>query len=129
MMGVNLTAPPPILSPDKLPAFNIEDADLENLTAEKTFPQQESAHDEFRPVEPLVGPDPYPDKPQYDAVHTAWTEGTWEKEKPGSTAAFVRKWASAFGWDADTLSRVAGMPATLNAQFDNLYVAAPLLTV
>jgi hypothetical protein len=128
MMGVTLTAPPPILSPDKLPAFEIADASLLNLPAKKNFPEEEEAHSEFSPVEPIVGPEPYPEKPQYDAVYAAWTVPTWSTGTPGATTTFVQKWAKAFGWDENAMSQVSTMPTKLKAQFNNLYVAAPLLT-
>ena len=128
MMGVTLTAPPPILSPDKLPRFNIADADLLNLTAQKHFPEQTSPHQEFRPVEPLVDSKSHEDTPQYDAVFDAWTHPAWESVMPGAAARFVQKWARTFGWDAAALSQLAALPAKLEAQFSGLYVVAPLLT-
>jgi hypothetical protein len=39
----------------------------------------------------------------------------------------VASWAKAFGWDV-ALARFAEMPSLLKKRFDNLYVAAPLLT-
>ncbi|MCJ1345798.1 hypothetical protein MMC31_004007, partial [Peltigera leucophlebia] len=66
MMGVLLTAPPPIMAPDKLPTFNIEDADLQELPAEKTFPNSTPSHPEWEPDNPQSG------AAQWKAVHDNW---------------------------------------------------------
>lgn len=50
-----------------------------------------------------------------------------EEEPTSSRTRFVKSWAEAFGWDT-ALAGLAGMPSLLNKRFDNLYVAAPLLT-
>ena len=122
MAGVNLKSPPPRLSPDKLPPYHVEDAEIQNIQADKPFPKQEDAHKEFLPVDPLEG------TAQYDAILKAWAEPAYSTTKPGSTADFVSKWATALLWDAETLKKISSIPPVLKKQFNNLYIAAPLLT-
>lgn len=140
MMGVLLTGPPPFMSEDKLPTFNVLDANLEDLDAVRKFPVPVPASEEW------VGAQPEEGKAQWDEVHKMWETPKWdsdtaaalggkdeeekeerEEEKDGVQTSFVATWAAAFGWDA-ALSKIAKMPPLLEKRFDQLYVAAPLLT-
>lgn len=142
MMGVLLMAPPPFMSEDKLPAFNILDASLEDLDAEKKFPVPVSASKQW------VGAEPQEGKPQWEEVHKLWATPDWDndhsatseedeeekdvegevrEEKVSVQTKFVAMWAAAFGWDG-MLAKVAKVPSLLDKRFDQLYVAAPLLT-
>ena len=55
MTGVLFTAPPPIMAPDKLPAFDIVDTDLVKLTAERPFPPVNPSHSEWKPTKSVEG--------------------------------------------------------------------------
>ncbi|KAK4152314.1 hypothetical protein C8A00DRAFT_16367 [Chaetomidium leptoderma] len=148
MMGVLLQAPPPFMSEDKLQAFKILDADLRNIDAHDNFPiPAPAASDQW------VGAPPLEHEAQWDEVHKAWESPDWdissapaaaaitaveggeeEEEEQGETGesadvqtSFVKTWAAAFGWDAG-LAAVAKMPSLLNSRFNQLYVAAPLVT-
>ncbi|EAQ91833.1 hypothetical protein CHGG_00068 [Chaetomium globosum CBS 148.51] len=145
MMGVLLHAPPPFMSEDKQQTFKILDAELKDIDANDSFPQPVSAGDQWVGAPPLEG------AAQWDEVHKAWATPDWdsvpaaaaaeaageearegegevEAEEPVSVQTmFVTDWATAFGWDK-ALSSIAKMPSLLNRRFDQLYVAAPLVT-
>ena len=119
MAGVRLTAPPPHVSDDPYPVFNILDAELQELTAKKPFPEPEDSSEDWDPVEPLEGEE------QWKIVRKKWAAPDWGEEKVQEE--FVGGWAAALGWDVG-LSQWAKMPKWVNDQFDKLYVAAPLIT-
>lgn len=144
-MGVLLHAPPPFMSEDKQQTFKILDAELKDIDANDSFPQPVSAGDQWVGAPPLEG------AAQWDEVHKAWATPDWdsvpaaaaaeaageearegegevEAEEPVSVQTmFVTDWATAFGWDK-ALASIAKMPSLLNRRFDQLYVAAPLVT-
>lgn len=120
MMGVLLTAPPPNMAPDKLPTFNIEDADLQEIPAEKNFPNPNLSHTEWEPDDPQSG------VAQWKAVQDSWTNPTWGIGSEGQMG-FVGKWAEVFGWDT-AMSKLAAFPWGLQERFEELYVVAPLMT-
>ncbi|KAK4136039.1 hypothetical protein BT67DRAFT_440170 [Trichocladium antarcticum] len=133
MMGVLLMAPPPFMSADKLQAFQILDADRQDLDGKKQFPVVVPASGDWLGVTP--SPDQEP-AAQWEAVRTAWETPDWDPastsgpvaaEGGGVQTSFVASWAKAFGWDG-ALAAMAKMPSLLDKRFDNLYVAAPLLT-
>ncbi|KAI9648823.1 hypothetical protein NHQ30_003464 [Ciborinia camelliae] len=117
MMGVLFIAPPPIIAADPFPAFNIEDASLVSLQAEKPFPDFKDAHPDWIPTKPAPG------EKQWKDVHDYW-----EKPVMGLPAQedFVTMFKSAFAW-GDKISKWK-MPERLGKKFDDLYIAAPLLT-
>lgn len=150
MMGVLLYAPPPFMSEDKQQTFKILDAELKDIDAHDPFPLPVPADDQWVGAPPLKG------AAQWDEVHKAWATPDWdsapaaaataaaapisavgagngaEEEKAGEEPVsmqtmFVKDWATAFGWDK-ALASVAKMPSLLNRRFDQLYVAAPLVT-
>ena len=120
-MGLLLTAPPPTMSPDKLPASNLGDAELEELRAKRHFPPGQQSHPEWEPVAPLEG------KEQWDVVHDNWQEPAWGMGEDGSKG-FVSKWAEVFKWDMPAMSQLAAIPTRLEKGFMDPYVAAPLVT-
>ncbi|KAA8647060.1 hypothetical protein EYZ11_008797 [Aspergillus tanneri] len=120
MMGLQLTAPPPTLSPDKLPQFNIEQADLQRIPAEKPFPPCVPSHPEWEP-------DTAHGTSQWTEVRDHWATPDWSTGEDGQKG-FVETWAKTFRWDSEFLSTLAPMPQTLKKDFLNLYVAAPLMT-
>lgn len=120
MMGVLLSAPPSIMAPDKLAVFKIEDADLRELSAKKNFPSPTPSHPEWEPDAPLVG------AAQWEAVHDNWVNPVWKTGDEGQ-AGFVKKWVEVCGWDK-AMSLLAKIPERVEARFEELYVAAPLLT-
>ncbi|RWA09800.1 hypothetical protein EKO27_g5282 [Xylaria grammica] len=131
MMGVSLTAPPPQMSDDRLQIFDILDADLQSLISEKPFPEPPPPHPYWDPVAPLPGAQQWADvrstweKPDWD---TNEVSGSGQKQaEPGVQTQFVTGWAESFGWDV-ALAQLAKIPKKLDDLFDELYVAAPLLT-
>lgn len=120
MMGVLLTAPPPHIAPDKLPTFNIEDADLQELRAEKSLPNPTQSHTDWEPDDPQAG------VAQWKAVQASWMNPAWGIGSEGQMG-FVGKWADALGWD-NAMSQLAAFPVRLQERFEELYVAAPLMT-
>ncbi|KAK4142996.1 uncharacterized protein C8A04DRAFT_12761 [Dichotomopilus funicola] len=157
MMGVLLTGPPPTMSEDKLQTFIILDADRVDLDAKKLFPAVTLASGDWVGiVDPPDAGTPKQWEDVRKAWETpAWDQAAEEVEAAGAAGApvegepeeveeaekteeageepsscrtqFVKSWAEAFGWDT-ALAGLAGMPSLLNKRFDNLYVAAPLLT-
>lgn len=121
MMGVLFTAPPPTMAPDKLPTFNITDADLQELIAENAFPAPQPSHGEWEPDAPAE------EEEQWEDVREKWETPEWGTGDDGQ-AGFVGSWAKAFGWDVAVLKMLAGIPKRLDAAFGEVYVAAPLLT-
>jgi hypothetical protein len=120
MMGVLLTAPPPIMSVDKLPTFNIADADLQALPAKRAFPTPTASHADWEPGA-------YPkDTTPWDAVRDYWVDPLWKTGDDGQMG-FVKTWTQALGWD-QALAQVAGMPKRLYQKFGEVYVAAPEMT-
>jgi len=122
MMGILLTAPPATIAPDKLKTFNIEDAELQELTAKKTFPIPESSYAELEPDAPAAD-----EKQQWDNVKGKWESPDWGTGDDGQ-AGFVDIWAREFGWDVGVLKAMAAIPKRLDNMFETYYVAAPLMT-
>ncbi len=123
MMGVLLTAPPPVMAPDKLPVFKIASADLQNLPAKKPFPPSKPAHGEWEPAPLLEGDQ------QWKTVRAKWREP--DPNDRDVQTQFVKTWVNALGWAPEKkaqLPQQAKMPARVYEQFNVLYVQAPLLT-
>ncbi|KAH6844551.1 hypothetical protein B0I37DRAFT_377763 [Chaetomium sp. MPI-CAGE-AT-0009] len=155
MMGVLLYAPPPTMSEDKQQTFKILDANLKDIYANDPFPVPGPADDQWVGAPPLAHEAQWNEvhnawaKPDWDTLPAAAAaagvgeaaadvagggeEGKHEqaeeqaKEKESMQTMFVKDWATAFGWDK-ALASVAKMPSLLNRRFDQLYVAAPLVT-
>ncbi|KAI0890544.1 uncharacterized protein GGS22DRAFT_151195 [Annulohypoxylon maeteangense] len=119
MMGVKITAPKPQLSDDPFPAFNVDDANLQRLLAEKAFPPFPDADQAWAPDVPLE------DEGQFDAVYTDWTTPSMGDE---GQKGFVSTLAQCMTWDdVPGLKEMASIPTQLAKKFKNLYVAAPLI--
>ncbi len=135
MMGLRVIAPKPLRSRDPFDVVNAADAARETITADKSFPAPGPSNDGWIPLPSKVDllPDqPPPDKEavrqaniaQYAAVKTAWETPVWKREE---TEGFVAEWQKALKWDEGIgLEKLVGMPAKVKANFDDLYVAAPL---
>ncbi|KAI1198695.1 putative transcriptional activator srcap-like protein [Nemania serpens] len=123
LAGIRLTAPPPRMSKDPYPVFDILDAELRELTAEKPFPKPDDCNQDFASAEPLE------DEEQWKIVKQKWGAPDWDGEtgERHVQEEFVGGWTQALGWDAG-LSQWAKIPRWVNDQFDKLYVAAPLVT-
>ncbi|KAG5661276.1 hypothetical protein KAF25_005398, partial [Fusarium avenaceum] len=122
IMGVLMQGPPAVMSEDTLKAFNILDAGLEDLPADKSFPDPEWSDKSWEPDEPKKG------AAQWHAVHDKWKSPDWnERRSKDAQTGFVDTWAKTFGWDS-ALSGLAKIPKLLDERFDNLYVNAPLIT-
>ncbi|KHN98868.1 uncharacterized protein MAM_03330 [Metarhizium album ARSEF 1941] len=121
LAGVRLTAPPPHMSNDPYPVFNMLDAELEELTAQEPFPEDEGSNENWDPAEPLQTTE------QWELVREKWAVPDWDQGTGQVQEEFVSGWTVALGWDAG-LSQWAKIPQWVNAQFDRLYVAAPLIT-
>lgn len=91
-MDVFLTVPPPTLSADKLPVFEIEDSDLVKLDSDKPFPEMPPSAEEWEPANPL------PDSQQWEDVHKAWEQPSLETGDQGQLGS-VSRWHKAFNWD------------------------------
>lgn len=109
------------MSNDPYPVFNILDAELQELTAQKPFPKPEDSSEDWDPAEPLEG------KEQWKTLREKWATPDWDEGKGRIQEEFVGGWAAALGWDAG-LSQLSKMPKWVNDHFDKLYVAAPLMT-
>ncbi|KAL8372578.1 hypothetical protein RB595_002087 [Gaeumannomyces hyphopodioides] len=121
LMGVLVTAPKPIKSRDNLPVYNIADATLVRLTAEKVFPKPAASNADWEPAEP-----PKDAVEHYGAVLEVWKKPTLGS---GGRRGFVDSWASAFGWGQDKMAgKMGAMPKKIRSRFEKLYVAAPLMT-
>lgn len=125
MMGVQVKPPPPVISDDPFPKFNIIDASIKGINA-KYSASHDPANAEFFPVDPIPDTDPKPAKDQYTVVHDAWGNPIWGTGDDGR-AGFVSRWADAFGW-GKAMDGLSDLLKKLDNQFFNLYVAAPLLT-
>ncbi|KAI1171807.1 hypothetical protein F4777DRAFT_593405 [Nemania sp. FL0916] len=125
MSGVLITAPKPTMAPDPFPPYIVADADLQRLLSERPFPTIATANDAWAPGPPLTEGGP---EDQYNAVHDAWAEpllGTGDEGSQG----FVGILAESLKWKlVDDLKSIASIPQRLNRKFNDLYVAAPLLT-
>ncbi|KAL2107140.1 hypothetical protein VUR80DRAFT_5667 [Thermomyces stellatus] len=117
MTGVLFTAPPPVMSKDKLQVFDIIDSSLMKVPSDKGFPLPEKGHSDWDPVPPAGGKDPW------DAVRSRWKTPAWDTD----ATQFVKSWINAFSWD-QKLSDFAKMPKFLEKRFNQLYVAAPMMT-
>ncbi|KAI1098286.1 hypothetical protein F4804DRAFT_132081 [Jackrogersella minutella] len=140
MSGVLFMAPPPVMSQDRLPVFNIMDATLQEIDAEKGFPAIEYSNSDWEPDQPTTDP-----SKQWAAVQDKWKTPGWDSDDDddfsteGSPEAaveedardvqkqFVQSWAEAFQWDS-ALSAIAKMPRMLDKRFNELFVAAPMMT-
>ncbi|PHH93130.1 hypothetical protein CDD83_510 [Cordyceps sp. RAO-2017] len=121
MMGVQITAPKPTISPDPFPAFKVADADLQSLIAERLFPQSVDTDAAWAPTESNADV-----KKQYQDALDGWTN-------PAAGAdmqkGFVGALADCLKWDnVKALQSIAGIPERLKNGFMDSYVAAPLLT-
>ncbi|EFY85733.1 putative transcriptional activator srcap-like protein [Metarhizium acridum CQMa 102] len=121
LAGVRLTAPPPHMSNDPYPVFNILDAELQELTAEEPFPQSEGSNQDWDPAESPQTIE------QWEMVREQWAVPDWDQGTGKVQEVFVSSWMAALGWDA-RLSQWAKMPKWVHHQFDGLYVDAPLMT-
>ncbi|KAI1092447.1 hypothetical protein F5B19DRAFT_209814 [Rostrohypoxylon terebratum] len=141
MTGVLFMAPPPVMSQDRLPVFNIMDAMLQEIDAEKGFPSEEDSSPDWKPDQPTIVP-----SEQWTAVHDKWKTPAWntdDYDKETSTEGgqerevveesrdvqtqFVESWVEAFQWNS-ALSTFARMPRMLDKRFNELFVAAPMMT-
>ncbi|KAF5621321.1 uncharacterized protein FTJAE_11350 [Fusarium tjaetaba] len=121
MTGVRVTAPKPTMSPDPFPPYKVADADLQELTAERSFPGMVTAEDAWAPVKPNDDI-----KQRYEDVHDAWVSPALEEK---SQQDFVGALAQSLGWgDVSQLKSIAAIPERLKRGFMNMYVASPLLT-
>lgn len=122
MMGVLFNVPPPILSPDKLPPTTTADKTIVDIAAHRKFPVINSSADEWEPA-------PSVKEGQWNAVHDAWKNPTLGTGSRGA-ARFVDLFASAFHWDKTgfKLTSLASLPKRMDARFDDLFVAAPLIS-
>jgi hypothetical protein len=118
-------APLPRMSNDPYPPFKVADADLQSLTAEKPFPPWSETSGVWAPRKPYTGNEI---AKQYEAVEKTWANPGWGTGDDGQSG-FVKMWATAFGWDSGLMSSVAAIPKRLSKQFNNLYIAAPMLTI
>lgn len=133
MMGIRLTAPPPILSKDPFPAYKIEDATLVRIKSAKRFPKPAGATAAFGPAPAITGETQAEKAKQWTAVYDTWvaaSDAQAQKVKESAKPGFVDKWAETLGWDASVLKGLGRMPRRLRNQkvFDNYYVAAPLIS-
>lgn len=121
MTGVRVTAPKPTMSPDPFPAYKVADADLQELTAERSFPGMATAEDAWAPVKPNDDV-----KQRYEDIHDAWVSPALEEK---GQQDFVGALAQSLGWsDVSHLKSIAGIPERLKRGFMNMCVASPLLT-
>ncbi|KAI0190074.1 hypothetical protein EV127DRAFT_340291 [Xylaria flabelliformis] len=135
MAGVLFRAPPPVMSTDKLEVFDIIDSMLTRINSDRGLPFIEHCHSDWAPAPP--------DDHQYEKVRGAWEKPLWDRnqdedeQKPvvgaqaeeaeGVQTEFVSSWIDTFKWDKG-LSAFAKMPKLLHKRFNELYVAAPLMT-
>jgi hypothetical protein len=133
MMGLSLLSPKPFRSHEPFDVFDAEDANMSRITARKNFPGPEYASDLWTPQ--LSKVDRLPEeatedekreavKGQYKEVIDMWESPVWKVDE---TTRFVEEWADLFGWDAK-LSQSARLPDKLKKGFNDLYVAAPVIT-
>ncbi|XDG01442.1 hypothetical protein ABKA04_001057 [Annulohypoxylon sp. FPYF3050] len=76
MSGVLFMAPPPVMSQDQLPVFNIKDAMLQEIDAEKGFPAEEYSSPDWEPDQPAIVP-----SEQWTAVHDIWKTPAWNPDE------------------------------------------------
>lgn len=123
MAGVRVTAPKPTMSPDPFPAYEVADADLAELDAERPLPAIFTADGAWAPAKPNDDV-----KKQYEAVHEAWSNPALGPGDDGQKG-FVAVLAESLRWDgASKLQDIAGIPDRLKKGFMNMYVASPLMT-
>ncbi|PHH92176.1 hypothetical protein CDD83_8562 [Cordyceps sp. RAO-2017] len=123
MMGTVLTAPPPVMSQDRLPVFDIADATLVEIDGDP-LPAGQPSQETWTPDAPAEGTG------QWAAVHDKWKSPSWDAAGQGGDGVqsqFVKTWAQTLGWDA-ALAALAGLPKLLDGRFNEIYVAAPLMT-
>lgn len=120
MMGIEIIAPKPTLSEDKIPKFNAIDAMSQSVFVqgqEPIFPKYTDASGSWSPdkVEDEDG--------QWKAVHDLW-----EKPEAGveSRQKTMDLWKEAMFWEKELRGDA---PEILLNKFDNLYLAAPLISV
>ncbi|KAK7995737.1 hypothetical protein PG990_014510 [Apiospora arundinis] len=146
MMGLRVTAPKPIISQDPYPIFDVADASLVGLTAERHLTKPKKSNTKlFAPqpsFEDQLPPDPTEEarqkaiSNQYKAVLDHWKTPVWDKT---AVKTFVNLWESSFGWSVVAgvggiangsgggLADIAAIPEKTAAHFADLYVAPPLL--
>ncbi|KAI9932538.1 hypothetical protein ASPWEDRAFT_100311 [Aspergillus wentii DTO 134E9] len=122
MMGVVFNVPEPTLSPDKLPIAETADKNIVELKSALDFPVVEPAAIEWEPS-------PSSGKEQWNDVRKAWKNPSLGKGDQGQTG-FVSGFAKALGWDnsESKLSKLAGLPKQMDKRFNDLFVAAPLIS-
>ncbi|PCD29826.1 hypothetical protein FGRA07_10830 [Fusarium graminearum] len=146
MMGLRVIAPKPTLSQDPYPVFDVADASLVELTAEKHFEKPKDSNAKlFAPqpsFEDQLPTEPKPTdeaiqkaiKDQYEAVLEAWKAPAWEAT---DVKAFVNLWESSLKWDVAAgfnsgstggLADIAAIPEKTKEQFMDIYMAPPLLS-
>lgn len=158
MTGVLYTAPPPVLSHDKIKKFKILQATLRRIKAKQPFPKDQQCNDDWEPEQPAVG------VKQWDDVHDKWKKPLWDEDDDSSVAAAsgkepdsgdVSEEVSDEEEEDDTasqklddtgvqtrfvkswaeafkwdeaLSSIAQLPKNMDKRFKGIFVAAPLMT-
>lgn len=121
MMGVSIFAPMPTLCQDLIPAF-----DALKAMSQSVFDQGK---------EPIFPPANISEEPSWEPLEGVggeqqWVEAknTWKTPRMGkeSQQKSVDLWLAAMFW---TEKLDGAMPALLNENFDDIYLAAPLLSV
>jgi hypothetical protein len=133
IMGLDVAAPEPTLSQDNIPTFNAVAEMSRNVFCE----------DPANPGHPFSQPSTIPYMPSDADPQTLWipvvsphagTPQAWEDVKavwqaPEADPQYiVDAWSEVFGWDQGDASDLAGkVPKLLMAEFDDLYMACPLM--
>lgn len=123
MMGVLLTVPPPDIYPLYPPVRSILDDNTVDLQSKKSFPIMPWSNEAFEPVRHIPPANPW------NNVHQAWNQPLLGKGD-GGQSGFVSRWAEVFNWNksGSKLESLAGLPKKMDARFNDLFVAAPLMT-
>lgn len=114
MMGVLITAPDPVLSDDVILKYNVANAVPQSAFppgAAEPFPDVIASSTNWLPLKPN------PEKDQWNAVRDAWRAEVGQQKS-------MDAWKGAFGWEDQLLGFG---PAVLLDNFDEFYMAAPLL--
>ncbi|KAK6338299.1 hypothetical protein TWF730_002363 [Orbilia blumenaviensis] len=112
LSSIVITAPPPMISQDTIPKFDALKAMQEPVPA-GTFPDETPSDTDRLPQPPVAGAQ-------------QWTNIEQEWAKAPTVNALVTAWQTVMGWKGPALT--GAPPANVLANFDNLYLGAPLFS-
>jgi hypothetical protein len=112
MTGILVTAPPPILSQDRIKKFKILEATLRRIKAGRAFPKEVPCYDDWVPDKPAKG------VKQWDDVHDKWKTPMWDDDNKASEKTMSDKDTASGDASKEMMSEKIGEEDTVSQSSD-----------